>query len=76
MSRYYLHIRNGHDLGLDPEGDDFPDLEASQAEATRVIKELWLDWAEVRIDMVIEIVDEADQTVLRIPFADIICPTQ
>jgi hypothetical protein len=76
MLRYYLHIQKGHDLELDPEGDDFPDLEAAQAEANRVIRELWLDRGEARIDMAIEIVNEAGQTVLRVPFADVIGRTQ
>ena len=76
MPRYYFHIHNGHDLELDPEGDDFPDLGAAQAEAKRVIRELWLDWAEARIDMAIEIVNETGQTALRVPFANVIGPTQ
>ncbi|WP_262299683.1 DUF6894 family protein [Microvirga sesbaniae] len=72
MPRYYLHLHTGQDLELDPEGDDFPDLGAAQAEAKRVIGELWLDWPEARIGMAIEIVDETGQTVLRVPFADVI----
>ncbi|MBA1159045.1 DUF6894 family protein [Microvirga mediterraneensis] len=76
MPRYYLHIHNGHDLELDPEGEDFPDLGAAQLEAKRVIGEVWLDWSEARIGMAIEIVDETGQTVLRVPFADAIGRTQ
>ena len=76
MPRYYLRIRKGHDVDLDPDGDDFPDLGAAQAEARRVIRELCLDWSEARIGMVIEIVDETGRTVLRVPFANVIGRTQ
>ena len=76
MPRYCLHIRNGHDVDLDTEGDDFPDLQSAQAAAERVIRELWLDWPDARIDMAIDLVDETSQTVLRVPFADVIGRTQ
>jgi hypothetical protein len=76
MPRYYLHIHNGHDLERDPEGADYPTLVAARAAAEQVIREIWVDWPEARYDMAVEIVGEAGQTVLQVPFADVIVPMQ
>jgi Domain of unknown function (DUF6894) len=76
MPRYYLHIHDGHDLDLDPDGTDFRDLQAAQAEAERVVRELWLDWSEARPDTAIEIVDATGRTMRRVPFSDVIGPMQ
>ena len=40
MPLYYLHIRNGDKLEVDPDGTELPDLEAAFAEAVKVAREL------------------------------------
>ncbi len=40
MARYFFHVRLGNDRALDPEGEDFPDLEAAHEEALRCAREI------------------------------------
>ncbi|WP_376771095.1 DUF6894 family protein [Microvirga soli] len=74
MSRYYLHVHNGYDLELDPDGADFPDLRAAQTEAERVIRDVSRFWPQARRYMTIEIADETGRTILRLPFMDVMGP--
>jgi hypothetical protein len=71
MPRYYLHIHNGYELELDTDGADFPDAQAARAEAERLIREVSRFWPQARRYMTIEIADEAGQTIVRLPFADV-----
>ncbi len=76
MPRYYLHIHNGYDLERDPDGADFRDLQTARAEAERVIREVSRNWPQARRYMTILIADEAGQTILRLPFADVMGPPE
>ena len=40
MPLYYLHIRNGDKLEVDPDGTELPDLETAFEEARKVAREL------------------------------------
>ena len=40
MPLYYLHIRIGNELEVDPDGTELPDIDAALAEAHRVAREL------------------------------------
>ncbi len=69
MPLYYLHIRNGDKLELDPDGMELPDLDAAVGEALRVAQELVGEVSDLGHDAVIEIADGAGQTLQTIPFA-------
>ena len=72
MPCFYLHIHNGYDLEPNPDGADFPDLKAAFAEAKRVVRDVSRHWPQAQRYMMIEIVDEAGRTILRLPFADVV----
>lgn len=76
MPRYHLHIHTGEDVEEDLEGKDFPDREAAQAEAERVIREVCISWPEAQIDMMMVIADETGRTVRMVPFEYVIGPMQ
>jgi hypothetical protein len=76
MPCYYLHLHDGHDIALGPRGADFFNLATAQAEAVRVIRELWFAWPKGRSAMMIEIADATGQNVLRVRFADVVGPMQ
>jgi hypothetical protein len=40
LPRYYLHVRDGVDQMLDPDGSDFPDLDAAISSALAGAREL------------------------------------
>lgn len=73
MPRYFFHLRYGPDkLAQDPEGEILPDPEAARAQALAVARDLI---AHTRSDSVpdwfacaFEIVDEAGEPVLTLPF--------
>jgi hypothetical protein len=44
MARFFFHIRNGADFVEDPDGGDFPDLEAARAESLLSARELLAEW--------------------------------
>ena len=75
MPHFYLHVRNHHDLAVDPDGVDLPNIDAARAEALRVAQELLADWPsgwpQAQSETAIEITDRAGQTLLRIPFSDV-----
>jgi hypothetical protein len=71
MPRYYFHIHNGYELELDPVGADLPDLKAARSEAERITRDVSRFWPQARRYMMIEIADEAGQTIVRLPFADV-----
>jgi len=76
MPRYYLHIHTCDTVEEDPEGTDFPDREAAQAEAERVIRNGYLNWPEAPTDMIMVIADETGQPVRLVPFEYVIGPMQ
>ena len=49
MPLYYLHIRNGEKLEVDPDGTELPDLDAAFAEAMKVARELAGEVADLLI---------------------------
>jgi hypothetical protein len=69
MPLYYLHIRHGNRLELDPEGTELPDLEAAVSEALRVARELASEVPDLSRETVIEIADGTGQTVRTVPFS-------
>ena len=74
MPLYYLHIRNGDKLEVDPDGTELPDLEAAFAEAVTVARELVDEVDDLGRDAAIEITDGAGDTVLTVPFSDTLRP--
>ena len=74
MPLYYLHIRNGDKLEVDPDGTELPDLEAAFAEAVKVARELVDEVDDLGRDAAIEITDGAGETVLTVPFSDTLRP--
>jgi hypothetical protein len=71
MPRYYFKIHNGYELELDSDGADFPDLQAARAEAERITRDVSRFWPQARRYMMIEIADEAGQTIVRLSFAGV-----
>jgi hypothetical protein len=74
MPLYYLHIRNGDKLEVDPDGTELPDLEAALTEALKVARELMDEVADLGRNAVIEVADGSGETVLTVPFSDAIRP--
>jgi hypothetical protein len=74
MPLYYLHIRNGNKLEVDPDGTDLPDLDAALAEALKVARELVDEVVDLGRDAVIEIADGPGETILTVPFSDAVRP--
>jgi hypothetical protein len=77
MPQYSLHIWNGRDRYGHPRKLDLPSIEAAHAVAlqlARVLIAARSSWRELPIEarkqLVIEIVDEAGQTVLTVPFTE------
>ena len=74
MPLYYLHIRNGDKLEVDPDGTELPDLDAAFSEAVKVVRELVDEVDDLGRDAVIEIADGAGEIVLTVPFSDAVRP--
>lgn len=72
MPLYYLHIRNGDKLEVDPDGTELPDLDAAFAEALKVARELVDEVDDLGRDAVIEIADGFGETILTVPFSDVV----
>jgi hypothetical protein len=72
MPLYYFHIRNGDKLERDPDGMELPDMDAALAEALTVARELLGEISDLGREAVIEVADEAGQTLLTLPFSDAI----
>jgi hypothetical protein len=74
MPRYYLHFRDGNDLGEDPEGIVLPDLDAAYAQAlvmARGMRHIWSDFLpEVLNEMAFEIADEIGRMLMVVPFSE------
>ena len=70
MSLYYLHIRNGDKLEVDPDGTELPHLDAALAEALQVARELLGEVSDLGQDAVIEIADGNGESVLTVPLSD------
>jgi hypothetical protein len=74
MPLYYLHIRNGDKLEVDPDGTELPDLGAALTEALKVARELVDEVADLGRDAVIEVADGSGETILTVPFSDALRP--
>jgi len=74
MPLYYLHIRNGGKLEVDPDGIELPDLDAALAEAVKVARELVDEVDDLGRDALIEITDGSGETILTMPFSDAVRP--
>ena len=73
--RYFLHLHECGTVVTDQEGDEFADLAAVQAEATKAARELMA--AEVAkgqlcLGCCIVIEDESGGEVGRVPFRDVV----
>lgn len=71
---YYLHIRNGDKLEVDPDGTELPDVNAAFAEAVKVARELVDEVHDLGRDAVIEVADGSGETILTVPFSDAVQP--
>jgi hypothetical protein len=74
MPLYYLHIRNGNKLEVDPDGTELLDLNAAVVEAQKVARELVNEVDDLGRDAVIEIADGSGETILTVPFSDAVRP--
>jgi hypothetical protein len=74
MPLYYLHIRNGDRLEVDPDGTELPNLDSAYAEAMKVARELVVEVDDLGRDTVIEITDGSGETILTVPFSDAVRP--
>ncbi|WP_062017976.1 hypothetical protein [Aureimonas sp. AU4] len=70
--RYYLHQIQTNDIVRDPEGGDYPDLAAAEAEAVEAARELMASAIRAGRDIsdwTIEIADETGMVWKRVAFA-------
>ncbi|PVE23776.1 hypothetical protein DC522_14350 [Microvirga sp. KLBC 81] len=74
MPLYFLHIRSGDKLEMDPDGVELPGLAAARAEALKVARELLDEVADLGGNAVIEITDGTGETILTVPFSDAVRP--
>jgi hypothetical protein len=76
MLLYYLHIRDGTELLLDPEGSNLPNLEAARAEAIegarQLISEAVRTGSPLHMQRAFQIDDADGHTLLSVPFTDAI----
>jgi hypothetical protein len=83
MPRYFFNVRHRSGpagLAVDPEGDELPDVTAAHAHAlsqarTMIARDRLTfirDWMVCSF----EIMDEADQSVLTVPFTDTVSETE
>jgi hypothetical protein len=72
VPRYFFNARSENGLTRDEEGLDLPDVKAARGEALKAAEQLWGDLSAdiARKDMAIEVTDEAEQTVLTVPFTE------
>jgi hypothetical protein len=74
MPLYYLHIRTGNKLEIDPEGVELPSLAAALSEAQKVARELLGEVPDLGQDTVIEVADDAGQVVQTVLLSDAMNP--
>ncbi|MET0429182.1 MAG: hypothetical protein ABW026_11880 [Microvirga sp.] len=78
MPRYFLHVRDGVDIALDPKGRDFANIAVAEVEARKVVRELLANWPsgwpDVTADLIVAIDDSSGQTLSTIPFSRIADP--
>ena len=75
MARYYLHLRDGDDILLDPEGREFESEEKLQAAVLLCARDLMKgDIGDGRLDLRLRIdaEDAAGKVVHSLPFPDAI----
>jgi hypothetical protein len=75
MPLYYFHLRDGVDHLLDPEGSVLADPEAALARAIVTARSLISADAlegQLRLDLHIDVEDEAGTVIHRLPFAEAI----
>ena len=73
MPRYFLHLRDGIDIALDEEGNDFSSMEDLHAAALKSARDCIAGDAQAgRIDLRqrIDAEDENGGVVFSLPFAD------
>ena len=73
MPIFYLHIRDGGELVEDPEGIDFPDLDAARREAVAAAREMLAEkiLAGEEVDgQQIEICDDEGRLLAKVPFRE------
>jgi len=76
MPLYYLHIKEGAELLLDPEGANFRNLDTARTEAIQSARELIsqavLTGSPLRMHRAFQIDDAHGRTLLSVPFTDAI----
>jgi len=77
MPRFFFHVRDRDQLTEGPEGIDFPDLEAAQADAWIAVRNVLVE--QLASDSTIsnqqlKICDEAGQLLATVSFRDAIEP--
>ena len=75
MPRWYLHVHDGKDAILDPEGSELPDVAAAHEEALAAAREMVADGlrgGKNRAGWRFEIFDQDGAPVLMVPFSEAI----
>lgn len=75
MALYYFHLRDGKDVLLDPDGCQLDDMDAVKARAladARSIMSADILEGRLKLEMRIDVEDQAGRIVHRLPFADAI----
>lgn len=73
MARYYFHLRDGHDLLMDPEGREVSDVSQVRTLALKDARSLISQDAlsgRINLQQAIEVLDERGAVVHRLAFAD------
>ncbi len=73
MSLYFFHLRNGHDVLLDPEGRELDGIEAITSNALKEARSIISEDARdgcIYLDQSLDIRDEAGLLVHRLEFPD------
>jgi hypothetical protein len=79
MPRFYFHFTNGEDVELDPDGLEFPSLEAAYLDAFRAAREMWTEMLQRQEDpreLAFAIHDGAGRLLLTLPFSEVLQSTK
>ena len=79
MPRFYFHFAKGREIEQDPDGLEFPDLEAAYLDAFRAAREMWAEMLERQEDpreLAFQIYDDGGRLLLTLPFAEVLQATK
>ena len=74
MSRWYLHVHDGTTAFPDPDGGEFPDIEAAREEALVTAREVLIDGIRIgqdRSSWRVEVASESGKPLLMVLFSEV-----